>query len=69
MATNGRAFALKDPNNNGLGAPKYDWQKPYKGQCTRETGFLAYYEICKLGLNVVTAIGSRLHTATRAASG
>ena len=54
MGTYGRAFALKDPNNNGLGAPKHDWQKPHKGQYTREAGFLAYYEICKLGLNIVT---------------
>ena len=53
MATYGRAFALKDPKNNGLGAPKHDWQKPHKGQYTREAGFLAYYEICKLRLNIV----------------
>ena len=53
LATYGRAFALKDPGNNGLGAPKHDWQKPHKGQFTREAGFLAYYEICKLGLTVV----------------
>ena len=57
MATYGRAFALKDPSNSGLGAPKHDWQKPHKGQYTREAGFLAYYEICKLGLNVVTVNG------------
>ena len=55
MATYGRAFALKDPSDSGLGAPKHDWQKPHKGQYTREAGFLAYYEICKLGLNVVRA--------------
>ena len=54
LATYGRAFSLKDPSNSGLGAPKHDWQKPHKGQYTREAGFLAYYEICKLGLNVVT---------------
>ena len=53
LATYGRAFSLKDPSNSGLGAPKHDWQKPHKGQYTREAGFLAYYEICKLGLNVV----------------
>ena len=57
MATYGRAFALKDPSDSGLGAPKHDWQKPHKGQYTREAGFLAYYEICKLGLNVVTVNG------------
>ena len=54
LATYGRAFSLKDPSNSGLGAPKHDWQKPHKGQYTREAGFLAYYEICKLGLNVVS---------------
>lgn len=54
MGTYGRAFRLKDPNNHGLGAPKHDWQNPIKGPYTREAGFLAYYEICKMGLNVVT---------------
>ena len=54
LATYGRAFSLKDPKNSGLGAPKHDWQKPHKGQYTREAGFLAYYEICKLGLNIVS---------------
>ncbi|KAJ7389315.1 hypothetical protein OS493_032169 [Desmophyllum pertusum] len=53
LATYGRAFCLKDPNNHGLGAPKNAWQQPHKGQYTREAGFLAYYEICKLGLTVV----------------
>ncbi|CAH3021186.1 unnamed protein product, partial [Porites evermanni] len=54
MATYGRAFALKDANNNGLGAPKAEWTSPPKGQYTREPGFLAYYEICKMGLTIVT---------------
>ena len=54
LATYGRAFSLKDLSNSGLGAPKHDWQKPHKGQYTREAGFLAYYEICKLGLNIVS---------------
>lgn len=53
MGTYGRAFKLKDASNNGLGAPKADWQKPPKGQFTREAGFLSYYEICKMGLTVV----------------
>ena len=54
MAPYGRAFALKDPSNSGLGAPKHPWQQPHKGRYTREAGFLAYYEICKLGLNIVS---------------
>ena len=53
LATYGRAFRLKDSGDSGLGAPKHVWQKPLKGQYTRESGFLAYYEICKLGLNIV----------------
>ena len=53
LATYGRAFALKDASNHGLGAPKHDWQNPPKGSYTREAGFLAYYEICKWGLTVV----------------
>ncbi|XP_057311442.1 chitotriosidase-1-like [Hydractinia symbiolongicarpus] len=53
MGTYGRAFKLKDASNNGLGAPKADWQNPPKGQYTREAGFLSYYEICKMGLTVV----------------
>ena len=55
MATYGRAFALKNSNDNGIGAPKNTnaWIKPHKGQYTREAGFLAYYEICKLGLKIV----------------
>ena len=53
LATYGRVFSLKDPSNSGLGAPKHDWQKPHKGQYTREAGFLSYYEICNLHLNIV----------------
>ena len=53
LATYGRAFALKDASNHGLGAPKHEWQNPPKGTYTREAGFLAYYEICKMGLTVV----------------
>ena len=53
MGTYGRAFALKDASDHGLGTPKHDWQKPFKGKYTREAGFLAYYEICSMGLTVV----------------
>ena len=60
MATYGRAFALKNPNDNGIGAPKHAWMQPHKGRYTREAGFLAYYEICKLGLNIVPDAKSRV---------
>ena len=53
MAPYGRAFRLKHASNHGLDAPINPRQQPYKGQYTREAGFLAYYEICKLGLTVV----------------
>ncbi|XP_065660309.1 chitinase-3-like protein 1 isoform X2 [Hydra vulgaris] len=55
MGTYGRAFFLKNPSDNGLGAPieDRDWNKAPKGEFTREEGFLAYYEICKMGLTVV----------------
>ena len=51
FATYGRAFGLKDANNNGLGAP--NGPKPSKGKYTREAGFLSYYEICNAGYTVV----------------
>jgi len=53
MGTYGRAFKLKDESNFGIGAPKHDWEKAAKGRFTRESGFLAYFEICTMGLKVV----------------
>jgi chitinase len=49
MGTYGRCFTLQSAAVNGLGAP-------VKGPCmagtyTRETGFLAYYEICDMVRN------------------
>lgn len=43
MATYGRCFTLRDPADNGIGAP-------VNGPCpaapfTREAGFLSYYEV------------------------
>ena len=51
LGTYGRAFLLTDPNQHGIGAPASG--NPTAGTFTRESGFLAYYEICQLGLNVV----------------
>jgi chitinase len=51
MGTYGRAFKLTDSSNNGLNAPTRN--NPAKGPYTREAGFLAYYEICKMPLTVV----------------
>ena len=39
MGTYGRAFALKDPNNHGLGALKRAWKQPYKGMFIKEAVF------------------------------
>ncbi|KAK3739099.1 hypothetical protein QZH41_018243 [Actinostola sp. cb2023] len=53
LGTYGRAFKLVNRNNNGLGAAARG--NPTKGQYTRESGFLAYYEICKMNLKVTPA--------------
>ncbi|XP_020909717.1 chitotriosidase-1 [Exaiptasia diaphana] len=52
LGTYGRAFKLVDRNKNGLGAAARG--NPTKGQYTRESGFLAYYEICKMNLKVTS---------------
>ena len=52
LATYGRAFGLASPAANGLDAAR-DYQYTPKGKYTRAEGFLAYYEICKMGLTVV----------------
>ena len=51
LGTYGRAFLLSDSSNHGLGAAAGG--DPTAGKYTRESGFLAYYEICQLGLKVV----------------
>ncbi|XP_060071116.1 uncharacterized protein LOC132551031 [Ylistrum balloti] len=42
----GRGFTLKDPNDSGFGAPTKGPSRP--GPFTRESGYMAYYEICLL---------------------
>ena len=51
LGTYGRAFKLSDKSKHGLNAPASG--NPPAGKYTRESGFLAYYEICTLGLTVV----------------
>eukprot|EP00794_Sanderia_malayensis_P010199 gene10199-11247_t len=51
MGTYGRTFTLANQNDNGLGALAR--QAGQRGQYTREAGFLAYYEICKMPLTIV----------------
>ena len=55
MATYGRAFFLKQNDDNGLGASiiNRSWNKAPKGDFTGEEGFLSYYEICKMTLTIV----------------
>lgn len=52
LATYGRAFGLASPSTNGLDAAR-DYQYTPKGNYTGAEGFLAYYEICNMGLTVV----------------
>ncbi|XP_021348526.1 chitinase-3-like protein 1, partial [Mizuhopecten yessoensis] len=42
----GRGFTLKDPDSNGIGAQSKGPNRP--GPFTRESGYMAYYEICML---------------------
>jgi len=44
MASYGRHFKLADANDNGVGAPTDG--SPPNGTYTKETGFLAYFEVC-----------------------
>ncbi|ELU03375.1 hypothetical protein CAPTEDRAFT_99042, partial [Capitella teleta] len=46
MPMYGRGFTLRDPDQNGFGAPA-DGPSPSM-EYTREAGFLSYYEICTL---------------------
>jgi chitinase len=41
----GRSFTLKDPKQNGIGAPTRDGG--IAGKWTRAKGFLGYYEVIK----------------------
>ena len=52
MALYGRAFRLVDVNNHGLGASASGNAQP--GTYTKESGFLAYYEICSQSFTIVT---------------
>ena len=52
LASYGRAFTLANVNKPGINSPK-DGKGP-KGPITGEHGFLAYYEICSMGLTFVT---------------
>ena len=52
MALYGRAFRLVDINNHGLGASASGNAQP--GTYTKESGFLAYYEICSQSFTIVT---------------
>ncbi|XP_017354841.1 acidic mammalian chitinase isoform X2 [Cebus imitator] len=50
--TYGRTFTLSNPSNNGIGAPTSGAGPA--GPYTRESGFLAYYEICTFLKNGAT---------------
>ncbi|KAJ7376758.1 hypothetical protein OS493_032817 [Desmophyllum pertusum] len=52
LGTYGRAFGLASSGNHGLGAGR-DYTYTPKGKYTGAEGFLAYFEICKMGLTVV----------------
>ena len=52
LGTYGRTFTIADRTNTGLGS--LSRQSGRRGQYTREGGFLAYYEICRMGLTMVT---------------
>ncbi|XP_032235662.2 chitotriosidase-1 [Nematostella vectensis] len=56
LGTYGRAFKLADQTRHGLKAPANG--NPTRGQYTREPGFLAYYEICKMNLQVTSTESS-----------
>ena len=52
LATYGRSFRLKNSADHGVGAA-ISKQSAKAGKYTRESGFLAYYEICQMPLKVV----------------
>ena len=51
MAFYGRSFKLADPSNHYLNAPTTG--SPDLGTFTRTSGFLSYYETCKMSLTMV----------------
>ncbi len=51
MGSYGRSFTLKDKNDNGVGATAI--RAGDLEQYTRENGFLAFYEMCKMPLTIV----------------
>ena len=53
LAMYGRAFRLEDPSKHALGS-QLSVDQPISGAYTNESGFLAYFEICKLPLTEVT---------------
>ncbi|XP_047144116.2 acidic mammalian chitinase isoform X1 [Hydra vulgaris] len=55
LATYGRAFFLNEIDKNSPASPTINrsWNKAPKGDYTGEEGFLAYYEICNMTLNIV----------------
>ncbi|XP_054160532.1 probable chitinase 10 [Oppia nitens] len=54
LATYGRSFTLTNPANNGMNAPSSGGGKA--GEYSKESGFLAFYEICDLLKNGATYI-------------
>ncbi|CAG2180578.1 unnamed protein product, partial [Oppiella nova] len=54
LATYGRSFTLTNPSNNGMNAPTSGGGKA--GEFSRESGFLAFYEICEMMKNGATYI-------------
>ncbi|CAH1106565.1 unnamed protein product [Psylliodes chrysocephalus] len=52
MPTYGRSFTLSDPSKHGVHAPSSAGGK--EGPYSKESGFLAYYEICEMLLNGAT---------------
>ncbi|XP_071994930.1 acidic mammalian chitinase-like isoform X1 [Engystomops pustulosus] len=65
--TYGRSFALKNPSDNGIGAPTSG--PGSAGPHTKESGFSAYYEICTFLQNGATDTWSSVENAPYAYEG